>query len=91
MSNHTLLFHPKIVKQIQGLGVLDRKKVRKVLQLVAQEGIDSRTLQIKKLHGVDNVYRLRVGIIRIIVEVNRVQRVIFVRKLGHRREVYRNL
>ena len=91
MSKLRLLFHPKIVKQIQGLGVLDRKKIRKALHSLVEYGLDHPSLQIKKLHGVESIYRLRVGNIRVIIEFDQKQRIIYIRKLGHRRDIYRNL
>jgi mRNA interferase RelE/StbE len=43
----------------------------------------------KKLHGEENIYRVRVGDYRIIYEVQSAMLVILVLKIGHRREVYR--
>lgn len=90
MNHYQLLFHPKIGKQVQALGDLDRKKVRKALQSLAHDGFSYPHPHVKKLQGVDNVYRLKVGVIRVILEVDVRQQRIYVRKLGHRRDIYRD-
>ncbi len=44
---------------------------------------------VKKLQGVDNAYRLRVGDWRVIYSLYHDQLIIEVIKIGHRKEVYR--
>jgi len=46
---------------------------------------------VTKLQGEDKLYRLRVGDYRILFEVDDTTRVVTIVKIGHRREVYRNL
>jgi mRNA interferase RelE/StbE len=46
---------------------------------------------VKKLEGEDRLYRLRVGDYRILFEVDDDARIVTIVKIGHRRDVYRNL
>ena len=46
---------------------------------------------VKKLRGQPDGYRLRVGDYRVLYEVHDKRRLVFVVKLGHRRDVYRYL
>jgi mRNA interferase RelE/StbE len=43
----------------------------------------------RKLSGEDHVYRVRVGTYRIIYEIDGGELIIWVLKVGHRKEVYR--
>ena len=44
-----------------------------------------------KLHGVENLFRIRVGDIRIVYTIEDQIRIVEVRTVGNRREIYRNL
>ena len=47
---------------------------------------------VKKLQGADSgMFRIRVGNYRVIYEINDNELIILILKVGHRREVYRNL
>ncbi|MDD5224064.1 MAG: type II toxin-antitoxin system RelE/ParE family toxin [bacterium] len=43
----------------------------------------------RKLAGYDDVYRIRVGFYRVIYSVDRLQIIIAVLKIGHRKDIYR--
>lgn len=51
----------------------------------------SELLQIKKLKGEENLYRTRIGDYRILYEVRKKEIIVVVIKIGHRKEVYKNL
>jgi mRNA interferase RelE/StbE len=46
---------------------------------------------VKKLAGVENLFRLRVGNWRVAYQIDGGQLIILVVRIGNRREVYRNL
>ncbi len=46
-------------------------------------------LQIKKLKGVENLYRVRLGNYRLVYTINSNVLSVLVIKIGHRKEVYR--
>ena len=65
-------------------------KELEALQLLATNPF-SELLRIKKLKGVESLYRFRVGDYRVVYEVRREVLLILVIKIGHRRDVYRQL
>jgi len=72
------------------------KKLPKQLQLtIIQKLEDLKTtplpVGIKKLSGIDNLYRLRIGDYRVIYQVEHKILLILVLKIGDRKEVYDNL
>ncbi|MCI9128907.1 MAG: type II toxin-antitoxin system RelE/ParE family toxin [Eggerthellaceae bacterium] len=76
------------------LAVLDRKSLLLVSAAIdkIQEAEDPRGLSnAKKLRGVDDGWRWRVGTYRILGVVRDKEILIEVFRVGHRRDVYRNL
>ncbi|HJD55500.1 MAG TPA: type II toxin-antitoxin system RelE/ParE family toxin [Rickettsia endosymbiont of Pyrocoelia pectoralis] len=72
------------------------KKLSKQLQLtIIQKLEDLKTtplpVGIKKLSGIDNLYRLRIGNYRVIYQVDHKILLILILKIGDRKEVYDNL
>lgn len=51
----------------------------------------SDLLKIKKLKGAEALYRIRLGDYRVVYEIRNDRLVVVVIKIGHRREVYKNL
>ena len=49
----------------------------------------SELLQIKKLRGVDELYRIRIGDYRLVYTVEAKELIVILVKIGHRQEVYR--
>ena len=43
----------------------------------------------RKLSGYDDVFRIRVGVYRVIYSISETQLVIIILKIGHRKDVYR--
>ncbi len=56
---------------------------------VIRQNPSTTLVRIRKLTGVESVYRFRVGDYRVLYELRALQLVIFVIKIGNRREVYR--
>ncbi len=48
------------------------------------------SLNVKKLAGLDDFYRIKVGKIRILFQINHELRRIIIRKIGYRKDVYRS-
>jgi len=51
----------------------------------------SELLRVKKLKGAASLYRIRAGEYRIVYEVRKDILIILIIKIGHRRDVYRNV
>lgn len=85
MANYRLLVKPSAVKEIEALTKQDRLRVVAKISSLAR---DPRPPGCEKLSGRDQ-YRLRQGDYRILYEIQDLELVVVVVKVGHRREVYR--
>jgi mRNA interferase RelE/StbE len=84
---YTVEVAPAARRQIRKL---DRELQRRIL--LALEGLqdDPRSTSAIKLHGSDDLYRLRVGDYRIVYAIQDARLMVLVVKVGHRRDVYRD-
>lgn len=71
----------KLPSQIQ-------QKVIEALNFLSQNPY-SELLQIKKLKGIESLYRIRIGDYRILYEIENKRLLVIVIKIGHRSDVYR--
>ena len=81
-----LIFTDKARKQIQSLSVHIQKLIRKKTQALLD--INQKNNNIKKLVGMPDLYRLRVGDYRIIYQIKKQELIILVLKVGHRKDIY---
>lgn len=70
---------------------LDPQIRRRLFVAVAELENDPRLPGVRKLAGLDNVWRIRVGDYRILYEVNDAVVLITIVRVGHRRDVYEGL
>jgi len=73
-------------KQLHSLGRQDQVRVVRAIQDLAE---DLRPAGARKLTGYDAVYRIRVGVYRILYEIEDRLVTVIILKIGHRRDVYR--
>jgi mRNA interferase RelE/StbE len=73
-------------KQIRKLQRPDRIRVLRAIQGLAD---DPRPSGCRRLAGVDDVWRIRVGVVRVIYSVVDRALIVIVLKVGHRKDVYR--
>lgn len=71
------------------LKAIDKQFIAKILQAVESLGDDPLPLQARKLHGVEHSYRIRVGVYRVIYEVERGKRLVVIHHVRHRKIGYR--
>lgn len=83
----TLTFTPQATKEFKKLEINIAKKIDTKLQELVK---DSSNLDIKKMQGIEQTYRLRCGDYRVIFEVNKNIVTILVISIAHRKEVYRD-
>lgn len=76
----------KAEKHFQKIATLDKRKILAKLDLLTYPF--PTELDIKHLVGVDDFYRLRVGKLRVIFEVDKNKKEIWVRRIGYRGGVY---
>ena len=68
---------------------LSKTDQRRVVNVVTGLTDDPRPRGCRKLRGYDDVYRVRVGVLRIIYAIEDDRLLILVLKVGHRKAVYR--
>jgi len=85
VASYRLLVKPSAVKEIEALPRQDRPRIVAKISSLAR---DPRPPGSEKLSGRDQ-YRLRQGDYRILYEIQDLDLVVVVVKVGHRREVYR--
>jgi len=73
-------------RQLKRLSKTDQ---RRVVNVVTGLTDDPRPRGCRKLRGYDDVYRVRVGVLRIIYAIEDDRLLILVLKVGHRKAVYR--
>jgi len=71
------------------LEALPRREAVRVLQAIQRLETNARPTGCRKLEGHSNTFRVRVGMYRIIYDVDDYRVVIVVLKVGHRRDIYR--
>ena len=73
-------------KEIAGLAKRDQRRVVAAIEALAS---DPRPAGVRKLTDSDDSYRLRVGDYRVVYKIADNVLVVFVIRVGHRKEVYR--
>jgi len=72
------------------LRALDRDMQRRVVRLLERLAEQPRMSGVVKMSGDDNLWRARVGDVRVVYEIHDSRLVVLVLHVGHRRDVYRD-
>jgi mRNA interferase RelE/StbE len=87
VEKYRVLIKPSAAKEIEAV---DQKKDRqRIVACIRSLADDPRPPGSEKLVGENDRYRIRVGRHRVIYAVGDAQLVVFVVKVGHRKDVYR--
>ena len=86
MEFYKVIFTKSVKKDFRKIPKLDVPKILNEIEELAKNPRSSKT---KKLKG-EKLYRLRVGNYRVIYDIQDNLMLIFVVKLGHRSDIYRN-
>jgi len=68
---------------------LPRRDASRLIAAMESLSRNPRPSGVKKLTGLDDLYRIRVGDYRIVYQIHDDRLLVLVVKVGHRREVYR--
>ena len=79
---------PAALRQLADIPKPDQRHIRKKIDGLSDEPYPPGA---KKLHGKHEFFRLRSGNYRIVYTVEHERLIVLVVRIGHRREVYRNL
>ncbi len=74
----------------RGLAALDKAILHRADAAIRGLAVDPHPSGSKKLHGADDLYRIRVGDYRIIYRVEDENLLVLVVSVGHRRDIYRD-
>ena len=68
---------------------LDRSDQIRVLRAVAALASEPRPRGCRKLRGYDDVFRIRVGVFRVLYSIETERILVIILKVGHRKDIYR--
>ncbi len=87
MASYELVFKRSVAKDLRGF---PKQDVQRIMERIALLADDPRPLGCEKLSGLER-YRVRQGAYRIIYELEDARLIVLIVKVGHRRDVYRNV
>jgi mRNA interferase RelE/StbE len=87
VANYKLFISKKAEKALNLLSKRDRKRILETIQLLAGNPMP---MGCRKLSGEENLFRIRVGVYRVIYEIKNKLLTVLILKVGHRRDIYRN-
>jgi len=88
MASYRIEVSATAEKQIRKLPRKDQVRVLRAIRPLATEPMPPGS---RRLRGYDDVFRIRVGMYRILYRVEGRRLLIIILKIGHRREIYRSL
>jgi mRNA interferase RelE/StbE len=87
VGNYRLLIKPSAVKELEALP--SKKTRQRVVTRIRALAADPRPSGCEKLAGYDDRYRVRQGAYRVVYSVSDRELIVWVVKVGHRKDVYR--
>ncbi len=86
---YTIKIHKKATKFLSTRNLSEKKLIKQKLNLLKEDPFSHSLLDIKMMKGLENVFRLRIGKIRIIYQVMNDKLLILVVTAGSRGDVYK--
>ena len=84
----TIEIKRKALRKLTKLDQKRKKTVKEIASILKMEPIPFKKADVSKLKGYDNVYRIRVGNVRIVYEVLWARRTIIIHYIGPREKAY---
>jgi len=78
----------KALRKLQKLDQKRRKNVREIVLILKTDPLPFRRADVNKLKGYDNIYRIRIGDLRIVYEVFWSVRTVIIHYIGPREKAY---
>jgi len=85
VANYKILIKPSAKKELEKI---PKKDLQKIVVKIQDLSGNPRPVESEKLSG-DDKFRIRQGNYRIVYSIEDEQLIIFVVKIGHRRDIYR--
>ena len=86
---YKIILSNQAIKHIKDLPKDVKKRVREVLGILSEYPIPVKECDVKKLKGEMRTYRIRIGKYRIIYEIDRERKEIWILGISHRKKAYR--
>ena len=83
-----VLIHRNVLKRLRNAPENVREKFGELVEELKFNPVPSEKLDVKKLKGMENTFRVRLGEYRVIYELHRRKLLILVIKFGKRENVY---
>lgn len=74
---------------VKEIAALPKREQRRVVSAIEALAGDPRPEGVRKLTGIEDAYRVRVGDYRIVYQISDEVLTVFVVRVGHRKDVYR--
>lgn len=87
MASYSVSLKRSVLKDLEPIPAQDRMRI---LERIGELGVDPRPRGCEKLSALER-YRVRVGNYRIVYSIEDEALTVWVVRIGHRRDVYRNL
>lgn len=84
----TIQIKRKALRYIEKLERTRKNTIKETLLLLKEDPVPVRVRDVSKLEGYDNVYRIRIGDLRIVYRVMWAERVIVINHVGPRGKAY---
>ncbi|MGJ8640403.1 MAG: type II toxin-antitoxin system RelE family toxin [Opitutaceae bacterium] len=85
MASYKIEFSKRVRKDFKKIPTHDAKRILNAIQLLASDPLPQNS---KKLKG-EELFRIRIGNYRVIYSIEDSKMIIFVIKLGHRKDIYK--
>lgn len=79
----------KALKFISTLPEEYKKNIKKLLLILKEEPVPVKSADVAKLKGFENVYRIRIGKIRLVYEVKWKEKNILIHRISYRKDAYK--
>ncbi len=84
--NYQIKFRASALKEILSLPEKLSSRVQVAIEALSE---NPRPFGYIKLHGFENLFRIRIGDIRVVYTIEEEIRIVEIRSVGNRREIYR--
>ena len=88
MPHYKILYSKKSVKFLKRIPKEDSERITKKIELLGENPFPPET---KKVQGLNDIFRLRVGDYRILYNIDKKEKILGIIKIDKRSRVYKNL
>lgn len=84
---YKLLYHPQCLKRLKKIHVADQTRILEKLQELSSDP-HAKNLDIKKMANTQKSYRIRIGTLRAIYEIDEKKKIVYVWEIDYRGNIY---